>query len=257
MNTVPRKKSPRAPSIALGDAIDKVTKIYAMERCHAAPTAGAAQHMGYKNADNGTALSAIASLKYYGLLERPQDGMVAVSKEFEAFQFAPTETIKQTLITKWLKSPPVFVELLDKYAEGLPSDATLKFELIHRGFSPPAAEICLQAFRRSVDFAHYYEQSLPAQVETQLNTDEESSDAGKQPTVSDSGDQTASLSAPSQPVTRTTLSDAADRIPVRLAGGRRAWIEIPIPFYDADKERLKKQIDLLLTDDEEGADDLL
>ena len=42
-----------------------------------------------------------------------------------------------------------------------------------------------------------------------------------------------------------------DRIPVRLAGGRRAWLEIPTPFYAADKLRLKAQIDLLLTEEEE------
>jgi len=38
---------------------------------------------------------------------------------------------------------------------------------------------------------------------------------------------------------------------VRLAGGRRAWIEIPTPFYLSDKRRIKAQIDLLLTDDED------
>jgi hypothetical protein len=42
-----------------------------------------------------------------------------------------------------------------------------------------------------------------------------------------------------------------DRIPVRLAGGRRAWLLIPHEFREADKTRLKAQIDLLLTEDEE------
>jgi hypothetical protein len=51
-------------------------------------------------------------------------------------------------------------------------------------------------------------------------------------------------------------SNDVDRIPVRLAGGRRAWIEIPMPFYEADKDRLKKQIDLLLTNDDEDDDSL-
>lgn len=46
--------------------------------------------------------------------------------------------------------------------------------------------------------------------------------------------------------------DELDRIPVRLTGGRRAWLVIPTPFYSADKSRLKAQIDLLLTAEEEG-----
>ena len=42
-----------------------------------------------------------------------------------------------------------------------------------------------------------------------------------------------------------------DRIPVRLSGNRRAWLVIPEPFFEADKKRLKAQIDLLLTEDDE------
>ena len=154
MNTILRKKSPRAPSISLDDAIEKAGKIYDKDRCHAAPIDGVAQHIGYKNAGNGAALSALASLKYYGLIDRPKEGMAAVSKQYEAFRFAPNETIKHELITKWLKAPPVFAELLGKYTEGLPSDKTLIFDLIQNGFAPGPAESCVQIFRKSVDFAH-------------------------------------------------------------------------------------------------------
>jgi hypothetical protein len=44
-----------------------------------------------------------------------------------------------------------------------------------------------------------------------------------------------------------------DRIPIRLPGGRRAWLEIPPVFYEADKARIKAQIDLLLTEDGDSA----
>jgi len=43
--------------------------------------------------------------------------------------------------------------------------------------------------------------------------------------------------------------DDTDKIPVRLSEGRKAWLVIPTPFYEADKLRLKAQIDLLLTED--------
>lgn len=256
MNTVLRKKSPRAPSIGLGEAIEKSCKIYEIERCHAAPVDGVAQHIGYKNAANGAAIGMLASLKYYGLLERPKEGMVAVSKDIEAYLFAPNETIKQALVTKWLKSPLVFAELLDKYTNNLPSEATLKYELIQRGFSPAAADGCLQVFLRSVDFAHYFERSQEAMTEQNTNGSAENwnEDEGEVFSVVPTS-KTAQVSTPA--LQTITASDDFDRIPVRLAGGRRAWIEIPMPFYSADKERLKKQIDLLLTDDEEGADDLL
>jgi hypothetical protein len=253
MNTVARKKSPRAPSIALGDAIEKACKIYDMDRCHAVPIEAAATHIGYKNAANGAAMSTLASLKYYGLLERPKEGMLAVSRDVEAFRFAPSETIKQTLITKWLKSPPVFAELLDKYTETLPSDATLKFELIQKGFAPVAADLCLQVFRRSVDYAHYFEQSQSPQVAPQAVGDVEIGEYDLEQIV----DPIAPATVENTPTKSISFSNDADRIPVRLAGGRRAWIEIPMPFYEADKVQLKKQIDLLLTNDEESDDELI
>jgi hypothetical protein len=257
MTTATRKKSPRAPSLSLGDAVEKACKIYEMERCHAAPVDGVAKHIGYKDAKNGAALSTLASLKYYGLLDRPKDGMLAASKDVEAFRFSPTETIRRSLITKWLKSPQVFSELLDKYTEGLPSDATLKYDLIQRGFAPATAEICLQAFRRSVDYANYFEQSPPTQAESPLVDD---IDGGgfeeEQGRAAESEPQGVGTLAPSPPIATVIPNADVDRIPVRLTGGRRAWIEIPMPFYGADKERLKKQIDLLLTNDEESVDDL-
>lgn len=264
MNTVIRKKSPRAPSISLDDAIEKISRIYDKDRCHAAPLDGVAQHIGFKNANNGSALSAIASLKYYGLLDRPKEGMGAVSKEYEAFRFAPTEEIKRELMTKWLKAPPVFAELLDKYPSGLPSDTTLKFELIQRGFAPVAADSCLQVFRKSVDYARYFELAEQAPVDIVAVAPEpfcaEETQSNAAVSVQPFAVPQALTSVMPQvtpPITlqaTVTPSENMDRIPVRLGGGRRAWIEIPAPFYEADKDRLKKQIDLLITDDEENND---
>lgn len=60
-------------------------------------------------------------------------------------------------------------------------------------------------------------------------------------------------SAPYEDLAPAASSDADaghDRIPVRLQGGRRAWLWIPTVFYESDKQRLKAQIDLLLTEDE-------
>lgn len=262
-----RKKSPRAPSMSLDEAIEKASKIYDAERCHVAPADGVAQHIGYKSAANGAAISALASLRYFGLLERPRDGMIAVSKDVESYRFAPDERIRHSLVIKWLKSPPVFAELLDRYAETLPSDATLKFDLIQKGFAPAAADVCLQVFRRSVEFARYFEKPEDSSPDESPAPDTESSSA--LPGAHSSRDVSASVDAKlddghalalrNEPTPRNlspqATNDDVDRIPIRLAGGRRAWIEIPSPFYEADKVRLKRQIDLLLTEDDE--DDVL
>lgn len=250
----PKKtRSPRAPSMSLDEAIEKIARVYEREHRHAAPIDAVAQSLGYSGANNGAALTALASLRYYGLLERPAEGQAQVSKDFEAYNFAPDDALRHSLLVKWLKAPPIFAELLEKFPGELPSDPTLKFALIQRGFSPPAADDCVSVFRRSVDFSGYYEEA-PAAGETLAEPDAQPST-----TSSNSASSLSQISSErrSGPAESRVVSADVDRIPVRLAGARRAWIEIPSPFYAADKDRLKAQIDLLLTDDEvEGDEDL-
>jgi hypothetical protein len=250
-----RQKSPRAPSIALDDAIERAIRIYEKERRHAAPTELIAQHIGYKSANNGTALSALASLRYYGLVERPKEGHLAVVKDVETYQYAPSAVVRQELVKQWLRSPPIFAELLDAYSDGLPSDANLRFDLINRGFAPIAAEALLSVFRRSVDFANYFSapdiQSSAAPKDVPAKP---SAGAEFQPIQQEAPPAEPGASQPAvSPAASDSAANAYDRIPVRLAGGRRAWLEIPSPFFAADKLRLKNQIDLLLTEEDENA----
>jgi len=252
VTSVARKKSPRAPSMPLDEAIDRTAKAYARDRLHPAPTDVMAQHLGYKNANNGAALQALASLRYYGLMERSSEGMMSVSKAFESYHFAPDEQLKRRLQVTWLRSPPVFSELLDKYAEGLPSDPTLRHELItQKQFSPPAAENLIVVLRRSVDFVGYFAHKNEVVPQATLTEDDEplmpasyvaaNVPFDRQPQVVQSGGK-ESIDPP--------VDVETDKIPIRLPGGRRAWLYVPSPFYSADKQRIKAQIDLLLADDE-------
>lgn len=241
----PRKKSPRAPSMPLGEALEKALRIYDKERRHAAPTDVIAQNLGYKSANNGAALTAIASLRSYGLLEKAQDGKLAISKSVETYRFAPDEALKNQLLIQWLKAPTIFATLLDAYGSGLPSDATIRFQLIEQGFNPASAESLLDVFKHSVDFTKYFDvKSVDDHVQSQ-NNEPQDSPANLSPRTSD-------FTAPGGIELASQNSSAThDRIPVRLSGGRRAWLEIPSPFFAADKKRLKAQIDLLLAEDDE------
>lgn len=252
-----RKKSPRAPTMALDEALDRVMKAYEKEHLHAAPTDVVAKNLGYKGANNGAALAALASLRYYGLLERPSDGMLAVTKDVEAFKFSPSKDLKLAFLSGFLRRPPLFAELLDKYASGLPSDANLKYDLIQRGFLPGTANSVVAVFRRSVEFSGFSGEAID-------DTPANSAATGKGVEVGP-GVPAVSVDAPAMekndiPVSKASIAKTPpaaeetehDRIPVRLTGGRRAWLWIPTPFFAADKQRLKAQIDLLLTEDDEG-----
>lgn len=256
----PRKKSPRAPSTPLDEALDRALKAYDKERLHPAPTDVVAQNLGYKGASSGTALAAMASLRYYGLLERPRDGFLGVSKEVEAYKFAPSEELKRSLLLGFLRRPALFAELLDKYASGLPSDANMKYDLIQRGFLPATASSLVQVFRRSVEFAGFFDYDEESAPDDAVATEESigmepAKGAAQTDTLPFSTDHAVAVRSHkvTTPHSGTLVSDESehDRIPVRLPGGRRAWLWIPTPFFAADKQRIKAQIDLLLTEDDE------
>jgi hypothetical protein len=237
-----RKKSPRAPSIALDEALERVLLIYEKEKRHAAPTEVVVQDMGYKSANNGAALAVLASIRYYGLLEKPHQGKLAVSKEFENYKYAPDDEVKRGLLLKWLRSPQVFADLIDRYADGFPSDKSLRFDLMDRGFSPASADSVVSVFRRSIEFV-----GLGAVSATAVEAIPE---APSEPLAYRSTDSNSSRSKmESQTPSSMSQIDGDDKIPVRLKGGRKAWLIVPTPFYEADKARLKAQIDLLLTED--------
>jgi len=241
MSDIPRKKSPRAPTIALDEALDRALRAYEQDRLHSTPTDVFAQNIGYKSANNGAALSVLASLRYFGLVERQGDGMLAVAKNVETYKYAPNDALKRTVLLSFLRSPPLFEELLDRYDAGLPSDGNIRYELIQRGFAPSAAEVVLVAFRRSVEFARAYESDTSPRT--------------LDPVVSLSSPPSPSSTAPSSIGTKeggVVPDEEFDRIPVRLPGARRAWLLIPTVFLESDKNRLKAQIDLLLTEDDEN-----
>jgi hypothetical protein len=147
---------------------------------------------------------------------------------------------------KWLRAPAIFADLLDRYPEGLPSDANLRFDLMNRGFSPAAGDSAVSVFRRSVEFAGY----TPSSLET--NESNQGEQLTGEAIILENG--TAPVASRVVGVSKPTLPsefsvDDTDKIPVRLSEGRKAWLVIPTPFYEADKLRLKAQIDLLLTED--------
>jgi hypothetical protein len=246
MNEVLRKKSPRAPSIPLDEAIERTLRVYEKEKRHPTPTEVVAQDIGYKSANNGAALAVLASLRYYGLLERPEDGKLSVSKDVENYRYSPDEKTKRDLLSKWLRTPQVFADLLDRYPGGLPSDANLRFDLINRGFSPPAAESVISVFRRSAGFANPAE---PQEERTSTPVETELSAVAPAPSEIALSNPVAPRPLASSASQSDLTDDGTDKIPVRLSGGRRAWLIIPTPFYDSDKARLKAQIDLLLSEE--------
>lgn len=253
-------RSPRAPSFSLEESLSHVMKLYEGNGKHAIPADVAAKTLGYSGANNGSAARAFASMRSFGLLTSNNKGDVAVSPDVEAYRYAPDEAHRQNLKVHWLTSPKIYRELLEEYHDRLPSDQVIRYKLIKMGFAPSTAEDCLKVFQQSVNFVDYYGK------QSQSSEQDIASDEELWGSVEQSVSPPAATSAPSiQLSTNPSASTRAqvtltayepppgiDRIPVRLSKGRRAWIEVPSPLYEADKAILKNQIDLIFTDEDEA-----
>jgi hypothetical protein len=235
MPEIPRQRSPRAPSIDLGEAVEKVRAIYAKQRLHAGPTDVVAQHLGYKNANNGAAVQVIASLRYYGLIERPRDGMLAVTKEVEEFQYVPSDQARQGILRRWLTAPSVFSQLLVKYEAGLPADQNLRFDLIQLGFSPNAAEALIPVLRRSADYAGYFDHQPEVEGERVLIDEPSAPEAAvlaalREPTPGTASRGEAGLACYSVAVLRRRQGSAegADRPSPDGRRGSASGLDLPV-----------------------------
>ena len=238
-----RRKSPRSPSFSLKEALERALKIYEKEGRHAVPADVAAQDLGYKDAQSGAARTALATIRQFGLIIKPKEGHVAVARQVESYKFAPDEKARQTLVREFVKSPAIYRTLIMKFADHLPSDAALRFEFISMGFQPAAVDDDLKFFKQSVEFSGYYD-SGEFSTEENLNAQDR-----MQERAGDVGESSSTGTREIRDIDPGSAS-TSDRIPIRLAGGRKAWLEIPSPLYEADKTQIKAQIDLILTDGE-------
>ena len=249
-------KSPRAPQLDMETALDRAMALYDREQLAEVPTEVAAKDLGYKSANNGAAMSTFATMRYFGLVERSSPGKLRVTRDVRRYRHAPDETLRAQLRSEWLAKPPVFSDLLEKYPDGLPSDATVRFYLIEElGFRPGLAETVLEVFKRSVAFVGA--DGLPDLTDSSSSVSEDVETEGQAsptetPDVIARAGPSLSQAHGVSPLSSASPSQVAvdqEVIPIRLSGGRRAWIALPTDFYERDKDVLKRQIDLVMTDD--------
>jgi hypothetical protein len=244
-----RTRSPRCPSHSLGEALKRAQQIYDKNHRHPVAPDVAAKAMGLKNADSGTAKTAIASLIYYGLLNRGGDSKLSVSAEVEKYQFTPDPLHKARYLQEWFSKPKVFSELVARYGEKIPGDDAIKYELISNGFKPAAADEATQIFRESLEFLKLNGASLQQGISHEENEVSESS----HDEISDTSGLSANTGRNGSGGIQASVAVPAGfkAITIFLPKGREAILHVPRPFYDKDRETIIRQLTALLTDDEE------
>ncbi|MBL3676976.1 MAG: hypothetical protein JKP92_05615 [Alphaproteobacteria bacterium] len=242
MNQEPRRRSPRCPSIDLGDALKRTESIYQKGRTHAMMADAAAQSLGYKNSGSGIAKSILAALCYFGLIER-KGGKFSVSSDFEKYMHAPDKEKGLHYLETFLKKPTIFESLIEKYGMellSLPSDAIIKYDLIEQGFRPEAAEEAVGAFKRSLEF-----------IERQQDSDLEIQKESENDTNINNEDETIKRNTENKEIRNNIELSEFKKITIFLPEGREAVLHVPRPFYIKDKLTINRQIGALLADDED------
>jgi hypothetical protein len=146
-------RSPNYPAINLADAVYRVKLLYDKDRKAGAPIDIALKHLGYSSR-NGAALRVLAALKTFGLTEE-KDGRIFVSSSaLDVLVYPETDERRKRPLRECALKPATYQKVYDRYKDGLPSDETVKAELIREfGFNDKVVEGFLNDFKATLDFA--------------------------------------------------------------------------------------------------------
>lgn len=155
----PKPRSPAYPSIPLEEAIDRARQIYDHEQKNKAHVSIIFSHWDYA-AKSGKARLALASLKYYGLIEIEGSGdnrKVQLTGLALDILLDERENSKEReeAIKRAALSPAINSELWKKYEGNLPSEKELEFSLKReKGFTERGVREFLTHFFKTLKHAN-------------------------------------------------------------------------------------------------------
>ncbi len=153
-----RDRSPSYPAIGLEEAIMRARTLYENERRNWAPADAAVEGWGYTTS-SGLGRVVLAALKKFGLIEDKGIGpnrRVRLSDAGLKLVLDLDEDLEERRVAlqETALSPTIHQELWQQYQDGLPSDNTLKRELLlQRGFTERAVSEFIPQFRQTLEFA--------------------------------------------------------------------------------------------------------
>jgi hypothetical protein len=231
-----RIRSPAYPAESLKAAVGRVQKIYDQDDESGSTIESAATHMGFNKA-HGDAISALAGLKKFGLIEMRGDHVV-VTKRAVNILFFPDQDRGKNALREAVLLPQAYRELFNRFkGKKLPSDQTLRSELIaDKGFNPKAVDGFLKDFRASLAYAG-------------ISTEEQLESSIEEPEQPELHNEEAQLKAeeeiqekPETPASQTkTLKSKVFNValdPITNEAPQFAQVLIPVPLSDEQKKRL-------------------
>jgi hypothetical protein len=155
-------RSPKYPLITITEALAKARVIYQYEKKAKTTAAVILSHIGYKT-QTGLAARVFSALQQYGLLERSDSQYHISDRAFKIFNLPDGDPERAALMKEAALMPVLFKELVSKYRDGLPSDATLKsYLVIHKDFNENSVEYFFKVFKAAIDLAKPFDADYTA-----------------------------------------------------------------------------------------------
>jgi hypothetical protein len=149
----PGKRSPGYPMISLEEAIQKAKRLWDQDKDNYIPSVVAYEHLGYK-AKGSYGARIMSALKKFDLISEKNDDIKLTEDAVDLTLHEPSDQRYIEIIKKLALKPNIYEKIYNKYNGTLPSDATLRIELIkEHGFNPETVEDFLISFRKTIEFA--------------------------------------------------------------------------------------------------------
>jgi len=146
-------RSPSYPVFDLKTAIEKTKLVYDSEKRSATTPEVIASHLGYTQA-NGPGGRAVSALRQFGLIEETSGKYRVSDTGYTLVHYDRDSSEWMAAVVRAARHPALFKELLEAYPDGLPSDATLKNELLSREFNPGVVAEVISKFKDSLSLAN-------------------------------------------------------------------------------------------------------
>lgn len=235
-------RSPNYPAFSLEEAIAKAKILWDKDHKAGSPPDVTLQHLGFKSEHgrslSGPAARALATLKKFGLTEE-RDGRIYLSQlGLDLVIYSQTDERYTRAIADAALKPNIYSRIYDKYKAGLPSDETVKAELVRvDGFNPKQVDGFLADFKRTLEFAGL--DFRQEELEEEEALEQGRIDQGANSAVSKSA-------APSSSSSQTKVAALANSFPILLKKQNQAVIGFArLPLDKADLHLLKQWIDLM------------
>lgn len=232
-------RSPNYPAFDLGEAIAKAKILWEKDHKAGSTTEAALQHLGFKGdrSPSGPAGRTLSTLKKFGLTEEIEGRIHLSQLGLDLVIYPETDERYIKARGQAALKPSIYAKIYAKFQAGLPSDETLKSELVRdEGFNPKQVDVFLADFRRTIELAGLEFGTRSTEEEMQDSQSTRQDQAGHPAGAKTFPSVLATLGKP-------TL---ASSFPIPLRKQNQAVIGFSrLPLDKSDLDLLKQWIDLM------------